>query len=123
MPLPKVKEKITLEEVGAPELFVEWRILGGVSYREVREIFGDNEDENADGFEAVENMFSRLITNWNIPEVDGGTPLPLPRDNKSVIGDLPAVFVNYIANRISASSGFTGATGEEQDLESETASS
>ena len=121
MPLPKAKDRITLDEVGAPEFFVEWRLLGGIPYREVREIFDGISQEDGEDLEAVQNMFARLIINWNIPEEDGGNPLPLPSHDDDSVGKLPAMFVNYIASKMSETSGLT--TGEAQDLGSETDSS
>ena len=118
MPLPKSKERITLEEVNAPEFFVEWKILGGLPYREVQALFA-NDDEN--DMEAVANMFSRLIINWNIPEVEGGEILPLPSQDKSSVGKLPALVVNFMSMKIAESANLE--RGDESDLVKETDSS
>ena len=113
MPLPKARDRTNLADVGAEEFYVEWKTMGGLPYKEMREMFGNDEPEGED---SVKTMFERLILDWNIPEVDGGEPLPLPAEDINSVDKLPAAFVNFIASKMAESAGL----GTVDDLVSQT---
>ena len=46
MPLPKSKMKLTLSEIDAPEYCVEFRLLYGMKYSEVKRLFGEDKDDD-----------------------------------------------------------------------------
>ena len=99
MPLPKARDKVNLKEVGAEEFYIEFKLLQGLAYAEVREMWAENED---DDYERLKDMFAKLITDWNIPEVDGGDPLPIPSKSRNVVDKLPLSYVNFISTQLSA---------------------
>ena len=113
MPLPKSRERTDLAEVGAEEFYVEWRTMGGLPYKDMREMYGEGESDDED---SVKSMFQKLIIDWNIPEVDGGEPLPIPSENPDSVDKLPTSFVNFIASKMAESSGL----GTVDDLVSQT---
>ena len=98
MPLPKSKDKSTFEELDAPEYWVEYKIMGGLRFEEAKRLSVPEEDQSDQDY--VETMFTELITGWNIPEVDGGDPMPIPSVDKSSVGNLPNSFVTFIISKI-----------------------
>ena len=86
MPLPKSKIRITLDELNAPEFWVDIRLLQGMKYADVRNIFGEDRDENKDDSAYVEQMMERMIIEWNIPEEEGGPVMPVPSQDIQSVG-------------------------------------
>ena len=102
MPLPKSKIRITLDELNAPEFWVDIRLLQGMKYADVRNIFGEDRDENKDDSAYVEQMMERMIIEWNIPEEEGGPVMPVPSQDIQSVGKLPNTYVNYIIGKMSS---------------------
>ena len=102
MPLPKSKIRITLDELDAPEFWVDIRLLQGMKYADVRNIFGEDRDEDIDDSAYVEQMMERKIIEWNIPEEEGGPAMPVPSQDIQSVGKLPNTYVNYIIGRMSS---------------------
>jgi len=102
MPLPKSKIRITLDELDAPEFWVDIRLLQGMKYADVRNIFGEDRDEDKDDSAYVEQMMERMIIEWNIPEEEGGPAMPVPSQDIQSVGKLPNTYVNYIIGRMSS---------------------
>ena len=103
MPLPKSKAKITLEEIGAPEYWVEFHLLQGMKFKDVKSLFGNEVDEDKSDEEYVEDMMSKLVIDWNLPEEDGGPVLPLPSKDIQSVGKLPNSVVTYLIGQMSSS--------------------
>ena len=102
MPLPKSKIRITLDELDAPEFWVDIRLLQGMKYADVRNILGEDRDEDKDDSAYVEQMMERMIIEWNIPEEEGGPAMPVPSQDIQSVGKLPNTYVNYIIGRMSS---------------------
>ncbi len=102
MPLPKSKIRIRLDELDAPEFWVDIRLLQGMKYADVRNIFGEDRDEDKDDSAYVEQMMERMIIEWNIPEEEGGPAMPVPSQDIQSVGKLPNTYVNYIIGRMSS---------------------
>jgi len=102
MPLPKSKIRITLDELNAPEFWVDIRLLQGMKYADVRNIFGEDRDESKDDSAYVEQMMERMIIEWNIPEEEGGPVMPVPSQDIQSVGKLPNTYVNYIIGKMSS---------------------
>jgi len=62
------------------------------------------EDDTFDGFVAGLDMIRAHVLGWNWVD-DDGTPLPVPKDDPSVIDELSTEEVTYLANLL---------TGEEE---------
>lgn len=100
MPLPKSKNRITLEEVGAPEYWVEFHLLAGMKFKDVKTLFGNNPDEDKTDEQYIEDMMEKLVIKWNLPEEDGGPVLPLPSKDISSVGKLPNSIVTYLVTEM-----------------------
>lgn len=97
MPLPKQIARLTLGELGAPELWVEYRCVSGMPYKEVYDTFHNNE---SDQYVKTRGEFARLIADWNIPVEDDGEILPLPKDDPTSVDKVPMSYINYILSAI-----------------------
>jgi len=109
MPYPKSKDKITLEAVGCPEYWVEFHLLSGMKFNDVKKFFGDSLEDDKTDTEYINEMLEKMVIDWNLPEEDGGEVLPIPSVDKSSVGKLPNVIVTHL---ISIMSG-TDVEGEE----------
>lgn len=96
MPLPKSKTRITLSDVGSPEYWVDIHLLQGMKYSDVKTLFGSERDLNKPEEEYVEDMFEKMVIEWNIPEEEGGPVMPVPSKDIQSVGKLPNTFVNHI---------------------------
>ena len=45
MPLPRSKRRITMEAVGSPEYWVEFRVITGMKFDDVKRLFGDAKED------------------------------------------------------------------------------
>ena len=84
MPLPSKTKRLTLESVGAPELFIEFRRTAGMMYGEFLDIFGEEELPRSDGSDGSDGDFGDFvdqIKDYNLTElinitvIDHGSPL------------------------------------------------
>ena len=105
MPLPKSKTRITLSEVGSPEYWVDIRLLQGMKYSDVKILFGDERDLTRPDSEYVEDMFEKMVIEWNIPEEEGGPIMPVPAQDMQSVGKLPNTFVNFIITKMTEDMG------------------
>lgn len=102
MPLPKSKLRITLEEIDAPEYWVEFHSMSGMKYKDVQRLFGTEVEENKPSNEYVTEMLAKLIIAWNIPEEDGGEPLPIPAVDEESVGKLPNIVITHLIEKMSS---------------------
>jgi hypothetical protein len=113
MPLPERTKRITLEDIGSPELFVVFKRTSGMPYGDFLDVFGDDvEGEDSDakqltGREIVEKRFAGLIVDWNIPHdhtvcgascTDPELALVLPSQEPSVVFSVPRLFADFISD-------------------------
>lgn len=98
MPLPEVTKRITLDAVGAPEMWVEFKRVPGMKYRELIE-FNNIGKSKIPEEEQVTKRFAMLIVGWNIPD-ETGEVLPLPSEKPDIALEVPVIFTDYIANEI-----------------------
>ena len=101
MPLPKSKYRITLEEIGASEYWVEYHSMSGMKYKDVQRLFGTEVEEDKPSNEYVAEMLSKLVIAWNIPEEDGGEPLPIPAIDEESVGKLPNIVITHLIEKMS----------------------
>tara|TARA_Y100000593_G_scaffold15349_2_gene29793 strand:+ start:3019 stop:3369 length:351 start_codon:yes stop_codon:yes gene_type:complete len=100
MPLPKSKYRITLEEIGASEYWVEYHSMSGMKYKDVQKLFGDEVDDSKPSVEYVIDMLEKLVIAWNIPEEDGGEPLPIPAVDRESVGKLHNIVVTHLIEKM-----------------------
>jgi hypothetical protein len=122
MPLPSKTKRLTLESVGAPELFIEFRRTAGMMYGEFLDIFGEEELPRSDGSDGSEDKpvktereitqerFAGLVIDWNIPHDhtvctksicdDPSRVLVLPEIEPSVVFEIPKQFSDYISREM-----------------------
>ncbi len=121
MPLPELTKKITLDKVGAPEFWVEFRRIPAMTYQELMDFNAFGRATIPDE-ERVMKRFSMLILGWNIPDRETGDVLPLPSEEKETVLKLPAIFSDHIATAIFADSEEGGISHLPLASESETSS-
>tara|TARA_B100000029_G_scaffold20789_3_gene21037 strand:- start:3631 stop:3987 length:357 start_codon:yes stop_codon:yes gene_type:complete len=102
MPYPASKKKITLEEVGSPEYWCEFHLMGGMKFEDVKRLFGDQRDEEIPEVEYIDQLFSTLVIDWNLPAEDGGSVLPIPSVDQESIGKLPNMVVTFLVEQMTA---------------------
>ena len=113
MPLPKSKLRMTLEEIDAPESWVEFHSMSGMKYKDVQRLFGTEVEENKPSNEYGTEMLAKLIIAWNIPEEDGGEPLPIPAVDEESVGKLPNIVITHLIEKMSS----TGADVDTTNLD------
>lgn len=116
----KGQKKVTLEPVGFPDLWVEFKPLGAMNYKQAKDFqkklgavkakMDEAVDSESDGVDALEQgetatgiLFAEAIVNWNIPPSDsniGDPPLKLPKEDLAVIAEIPLDVLNWIAEQI-----------------------
>ena len=101
MPYPKSKERITLDDIDAPEYWVEYHLIAGMKFKDVKRLFEDKVDEDKSDQEYIEDMMNHMVIDWNLPEEEGGPILPLPSQDIQSVGKLPNVVVTYLIGRMS----------------------
>ena len=104
MPLPRSKRRITMEAVGSPEYWVEFRVITGMKFDDVKRLFGAAK-EDAPPDEYIYDLFKNLVIDWNLPEEEGGEVMPLPREQSSSVGKLPNSYVSYLVQEMSEDTG------------------
>ena len=101
MPLPKSSKRITLEEVGAPEYWVEFHLISGLRFKDVKALFGSDYDDSKTDQEHIEDLLVKLVKAWNLPEEDGGPVMPIPSQDITSIGKLPNSIVTLLVSEMS----------------------
>ncbi len=94
MPFTEQKRTFDFGPLGAPEFNCTIRDPKILKYREVKAFRQAGEDE-----EALLRAMAPLIVQWNLID-DQGRPLPLPKDQPSVLEDLPVGVLEHIAREI-----------------------
>jgi len=110
MPLPETTKRVTLEEVGAPEFYIEFKRIPALLHDEMKAVFPANRkalqdietDEQATEFvdELTNRQFSALIVAWNIPDRETEKVLPIPSKDETSIGRLPSLYMEFISGQI-----------------------
>jgi len=100
MPLPSVKERLTFEEYGAPEYWVDYYPIGSLIYSEFLKMNELSVDKSLTALEILKEKFKIWIINWNIPEFEDGEVLPLITKDENSFNKLPTVFIEHILTEI-----------------------
>lgn len=76
-----------------------WIEITRLTMKEAREIEAKKDDPDVDAYTEVAKIFQRYIVGWNWVN-DDGVPLPLPKDNIDVIGDLTDQEFEFISEAL-----------------------
>lgn len=90
----KLKYRITLDDFGMPEYWIDVIPIVALPYKTVRQM--SPETIKDDDFM---NIMAQCIIDWNIVD-ENGNRLPLPSEDINSIYELPAAMINYIADKI-----------------------
>lgn len=100
MPLPTAKKRITFEEYGAGEFWIDYRPIGSLKYAEFHRMNEISMDKNLSSLDQLREKFKIWILGWNIPEYDDGPVLPLLTEDENSFLKLPATFVEHFVIEI-----------------------
>tara|TARA_Y100000034_G_C6855849_1_gene388920 strand:+ start:161 stop:493 length:333 start_codon:yes stop_codon:yes gene_type:complete len=91
---------MTMEKVGSPEFWVEFKRVSALAYDENLKIFPPGENEGSVNLiEVTKREFSGLIVAWNIPD-EGGEILPIPSVDPKKAFTVPTIYVECLAEEI-----------------------
>lgn len=109
-------ETITLEEAGAPELWVTYKRIGMLPLVESQQFFSTHKYWNAkrpnqDGYQTLKEVIEdtnaelaftmNLIVEWNMPDQVTGEILPVPSLDPSVVtAKVPGIYAAVITKKI-----------------------
>lgn len=105
---PKVN-RVTLDAVGYPDLFVEFKKMDSLTYKQTKDLQakvgttvkeGEDVDDES-GMDSMKVLFTELVTNWNLPSEDGTNTLPLPSVAPEILDELPLEILSFVASSLS----------------------